>query len=150
MNPNSVFLASGGACSGIRRRRLRRALLGLLQWAPLTGWGFFGSLRSPDLSRPVTRRELQPTHTPIIYTMVPGIYTCLIHTWYIFSPSHLLSSPFYSLSPSRNSDAGSHSRLFSPLPTTVRALHLFRENISALLSSTRAELCLPTLGALSS
>ena len=66
------------------------------------------------------------------------------------NPSYLLSSPFYSLSPSRNSDAGSHSRLFSPLPTTVRALHLFRENISALLSSTRAELCLPTLGALSS
>ena len=30
------------------------------------------------------------------------------------NPSYLLSSPFYSLSPSRNSDPGSHSRLFSP------------------------------------
>ena len=29
-------------------------------------------------------------------------------------PSPLLSSPFCSLPPSRNSDAGSHSRLFSP------------------------------------
>ena len=32
----------------------------------------------------------------------------------LFFPSHLLSSPFYSLPPSRNSDPGSHSRLFSP------------------------------------
>ena len=31
-----------------------------------------------------------------------------------FFPSHLLSSPFYSLPPSRNSDPGSHNRLFSP------------------------------------
>ena len=38
----------------------------------------------------------------------------------------------------------------SPLPTTVRALHFYRENISALPSSTCVELCLPTLGALSS
>ena len=31
---------------------------------------------------------------------------------------------------------------FPPLPTTVRALHFFREKISA-LSLTRVELCLP-------
>ena len=35
-----------------------------------------------------------------------------------------------------------------PLPTTVRALHFYREKISVLPSSTRVELCLPTLGAL--
>ena len=46
-----------------------------------------------------------------------------------------MSSPFFfSLPPSRNSDPGTHSRLFSPLPTTVRALHCYREKISALSS----------------
>ena len=40
-------------------------------------------------------------------------------------------------------------RLSSPLPITVRALYFYRENISALPSSTCVELCLPTLGALS-
>ena len=34
-------------------------------------------------------------------------------------PSHLSSSPFFSLPPSRNSDPGSYSRLFSP-PYPVR------------------------------
>ena len=60
--------------------------------------------------------------------------------------------PFlFSFPPSRNSDPGSHSWLFSPFPTTVRALHFYREKISALPSSTRrVELCSPTLGALSS
>ena len=48
----------------------------------------------------------------------------------MFSPSNLLSSPFFSLPPSRNSDPGSHNRLFPPLPATVRALHFYRENIS--------------------
>ena len=48
--------------------------------------------------------------------------------------SHLLSSPFLSPSPSRNSDPGTHSRLLSPLSTTVRALHFHRENTSALSS----------------
>ena len=54
----------------------------------------------------------------------------------------------FSLPPNRNSDPGSHSRLFPPLPTTVRALRLAFQ--SFLPSSTRVELCLPTLGALSS
>ena len=40
----------------------------------------------------------------------------------------------FSLPPSSNSDPGSHSRLFSPLPTTVRALHFYREKISELSS----------------
>ena len=39
---------------------------------------------------------------------------------------------------------------FPPLPTTVRALHFYHEKISALPSPTRVELCLPTLGALTS
>ena len=73
-----------------------------------------------------------------------------------FSSSHLLSSLFFFTFPrinSRNSRPGPHtySRLFSPpLPATVRALHFYREKMSALRlpSSTRVELCLPTLGAL--
>ena len=60
---------------------------------------------------------------------------------------YLLSSPiFFSLSfpLPRNSDLGSHSRLFSPLPATVRAFHfLSGEDFSLFLpSSTRIELCL--------
>ena len=49
------------------------------------------------------------------------------------NPSHLLSSPFsFSLPPCRNSDSGSYSRLLSPVLTTVRALHFYREKLSAL------------------
>ena len=41
----------------------------------------------------------------------------------------------FSLHPSRNSDPGSHGAGSSPpLPTTVRALHSYRDNISALSS----------------
>ena len=38
------------------------------------------------------------------------------------------------LSNSRNSNPGSHSRFFTPLATTVRALHIYREKGSALSS----------------
>ena len=59
--------------------------------------------------------------------------------------------PLFLLPPSRISSPGSHRRLFSPLPTTVRALHVYRERTSDLLSSsTRVELCRPTVGALNS
>ena len=52
-----------------------------------------------------------------------------------------LCSPFFSLlPPSRNLDLGSRSSLF-PLPSTVRALHSYPENISALHSSICVELC---------
>ena len=64
-----------------------------------------------------------------------NIYTSkYIYNIFIF-PSHLLSSPFYYLSllvvtQIRGHIAGS----FPPLPTTVRALHFYREKISALSS----------------
>ena len=46
----------------------------------------------------------------------------------------------YSLPPSRNSNTGSHSRLFPPLPTTVRAFCFYREKTARLLpESTRIE-----------
>ena len=74
----------------------------------------------------------------------------LFFLFLFFSPSQLLSSPFvFFLPPRRISDPGSHSRLLSPLLTTVRALHFYRDKISALHSSTCVELCLPTLGILS-
>ena len=55
--------------------------------------------------------------------------------FFSFFPSHSLSSPFYSLSllvvtQIRGHIAGS----FPTLPTTVRALHLYREKISPLSS----------------
>ena len=45
---------------------------------------------------------------------------------------------------SRNADPGSHSRLFSPLPTTVRALHFYREKSSALSSLVDSRRIVPT------
>ena len=63
------------------------------------------------------------------------------------SSPHSLSWPSFSLPPSRNSDPGSHSRLFSPLPTTVRALPFFyREKpwtLSSLVYSRLVEWRLP-------
>jgi hypothetical protein len=57
-------------------------------------------------------------------------------TCFFCFPSHLLSSPFYQYSSSlpinsSNSDPGSLSRLFSPLPTTVRAFSFYRAEGSA-------------------
>ena len=80
--------------------------------------------------------------TNFIWILV--LYTCslCIYIYFevytmvrIFFPSHLLSSPFYLLSllvvtQIRGHIAGS----FPPLPTTVRALHFYREKISALSS----------------
>ena len=45
---------------------------------------------------------------------------------------------------SRNPDPGPHSRLFSPLPATVRALHFYREKISALSSLVDSRRIVPT------
>ena len=52
-----------------------------------------------------------------------------------FFPFHLLSSPFYSLSLLVVAQIRGHITGSSPpLPTTVRALHFYREKISALSS----------------
>ena len=42
MKPIGLFFASGGAFSGILRRRPRRALYGRLERGPLGSGGFFG------------------------------------------------------------------------------------------------------------
>ena len=83
----------------------------------------------------------------------------LVLTYYIFfsfSPAipFIFSTLRFPLTPSRNSDPGSHSRLFSPLSTACRAFHfhtyIARRRQPFLASSTRVELRVPTLGALSS
>ena len=58
----------------------------------------------------------------------------LVRTWYDYSFFFflLLFHPIYYLRPSilprsLNSDPGSRSRLFSPLPNTIRVLHFYRE-----------------------
>ena len=68
---------------------------------------------------------------------------------FFFHPIYYLR-PSFSLPPSGNSDRGSHSRLFSP-PThygSCLAFFIARRFQLFLPSSTRVELCLPTLGAL--
>lgn len=53
------------------------------------------------------------------------------------------------LPPSRTSDSESRRRLFSPFPTTVRALHFYRgKGRHVLPSSTRVKLCHAIIGAL--
>ena len=71
---------------------------------------------------------------PLVCAMFHDIYIYIILLG-IYFPSHLLSSPFCSLSllivtQIRGHIAGS----FPPLPATVRALHFYREKISALSS----------------
>ena len=68
----------------------------------------------------------------------------------IYYPGTTLALP-----PSSNSDLGSYSRPFSPVPTTVRAfifiIFMARRTQYFYPSTTRVELCVPTLrGALSS
>ena len=62
----------------------------------------------------------------------------------IFSIPFIIFALLFSLPPSRNSDPGSHSSLFPPLPTTVRALHCCREKISALSSLVDSRRIVPT------
>ena len=63
-----------------------------------------------------------------------------------FCSSSLYASPFF-LSPSygsRNSDPGSQSKPFSPLPTTVLACVFIARRVQHFLtSSTRVKICLP-------
>ena len=86
---------------------------------------------------------------------IHDIYYTLVYTFSssfsFFLIPFIIFALLLSLPPSLNSDPGSHSRLFSPLPTTVCALHFIARRFQLFLpSSTRVELCLPTLGALSS
>ena len=89
-----------------------------------------------------------------IWESISNIYM-YTSTYFFSHPIYfVLSSPFYSLSllvetQNRGHIAGS----LSPLPTTVPAFHFYREDISALsclVDPASIELCLRTVGALSS
>ena len=69
---------------------------------------------------------------------------------YIYIPIPFIIFALLSLLPSRNSDPGAHSRLFSS-PHYGSWLAFYREKMSALSSlvDSRRTVCLPTLGALS-
>ena len=70
---------------------------------------------------------------------------CFVFVFVLFFPhSFTIFALLSSLPPSRSSDPGSHSRLFFPLPTRVRALHFYRENISALSSLVDSRRIVPT------
>ena len=95
---------------------------------------------------PVKMSQLTPK-SPVFFHVETLYYV------YLFPIPFITFALLFSLPPSRNSDPGSHSRVFSPLPTTVRASHFYREKTSALSSlvdSLRVELRLPTVCALSS
>ena len=62
-------------------------------------------------------------------------YRSTNHIYTLFPPSHLLSSPFFFLSLLVVTQIRGHLAGSSPpLPTTVRALHLYREKTSSLSS----------------
>ena len=74
------------------------------------------------------------------YTSIRGAFSFFLPRS-IYYPRTTLA-----LSPSSNSDPGSHSGPSSPLPTTVRAfIYVARRIRHFLSSSTRVELYLPTL-----
>ena len=87
---------------------------------------------------------------------------CLAKVYWYFScrflrfffPSHLFIFALLVLLPiRRNSDPESHGRLYSPLPTTVRALLFYRAKNSALSSLVDSRRVVPThalVGALDS
>ena len=62
--------------------------------------------------------------------------------FHLIRVSGIVFALLFSLSPSRNSDPGSDSRVFSPIPVTVHALYFYRErDFSPLFpSSTRVEM----------
>ena len=75
-------------------------------------------IRQPKFERRPKDGSIPPTHCPISSVLSPIPFIILAH--------------LFSLPSSGNSDPGSHSRLFFPLPTTVRVLHFYRDSISAL------------------
>ena len=74
-------------------------------------------------------------------------------TFFFSHPIFIVFALLVLLPLSRNPDPGSHSRLFSPLSTTVLALHFFREKGAALSALVDSRLIVPThaiVGALDS
>ena len=86
-----------------------------------------------------TKREAHhstPTHNSATTdTRIISILQICSPFYLFFSPSHLLSSPFDSLSLLVATQIRGHIAGSSPpVPTTVRALHFYREKISVLSS----------------
>ena len=116
-------------------------------FAPLCrvyGWADWPRVRveleseSDDLNKKKRKKKKDLEAALLAYTKIPG--TPVV---FFFFPSHLLSSPFLLFSllvvtQIRGHIAGSSP----PLPTTVRALHFFREisALSSLVDSRRIEL----------
>ncbi|CAN0495129.1 unnamed protein product, partial [Laminaria digitata] len=71
---------------------------------------------------------------------------CVLFFFFLFIPLIVVFAPLFWLRPSRNTVPGSHSRLFSLPPSTVRAFaFVARRGQHFLPSSTRVEFCSPTL-----
>ena len=106
------------------------------------GFTACGILNTPRSSQTGVLFSLRPSR------LLPSVLIFIAHkvqrsrcsymSSFFFLPSHLLFSPFYSLPPSRNSDPGSHGRLFSPPPHYGSCLALLsREDFSSSLVDSR-------------
>ena len=83
-------------------------------------------------------RKLHSVHWAAVFLLRLNYLSHCLSGSLFFFPSHLLSSPFYSLPPSRNSDPGSHSRLLSPPAHYGSCLaFLSREDFSSSLVDSR-------------
>ena len=91
--------------------------------------------KTPD-SESAAHRFQDPVLGTIVFVIIWYEYEVNYH--YDIFPSHFLSSPFFSLPPSRNSDPGSHNRLFPPPPHHgSRLTFLSREYVSSSLLDSR-------------
>ena len=87
-----------------------------------------------------------PSHLCSSPFILSPSYFCLVCLFLFFSIPFIIFALLSLSLHSRNSDPGSQSRLFSPLPTTVRAFIFIARRVQHFLpSSTRVEFCLPTL-----
>ena len=77
----------------------------------------------------------------IISYHITSQYLLLLFCSILIIVSALLFSPTYC---GRNSDPGAHTRLVSPLPARVRALHFYREKTLALSSLVGSRRIVPT------
>ena len=90
----------------------------------------------------------EPCQIALVEFCARKVVVCLYIYIYFKSVPFIIFALLVLLPISRNPDPGPHSRLFSPLPTTVRAFHFYREKDSALPSRVDSHRIVPTTHAI--